>query len=165
MLHEIVTNKRVKNIIQLCIDWCLSDMATGLFRIRAQICNTICPIFIESTIFGNYHAYSSSFFVGKTIMWFIVKCWWLWMSKIFFWATWIIVYEYKWNLSFVISKCCHQSLSIQSHHILHVGMCMRELAFAYSLSSKKILLIHNHQHFTINQIIVFPTKYNEEYAW
>ena len=76
LLYEILIRKRIKNIIQLCVDWCLSDrFETVLFRIRVQIWNIICLILLERAIFGNYHAYVSLFSVGKTKIWYIVKCW------------------------------------------------------------------------------------------
>ena len=75
LFYEISSRKRDKNIIQLCIDWCLIDRSeTGLFHVRVQICNINCLIFLESSIFGNYHAYSSLYTLGKTIIWYIVKC-------------------------------------------------------------------------------------------
>ena len=62
-------------IIQPCTDWCLINrFETGLFNARVQICNIICLIGLYRTILGNYHAYSSLYIVGKTIIWYIVRC-------------------------------------------------------------------------------------------
>ena len=47
LLYVIFSRKRIKNITQLCIDWCLIDwFETGLFRVRVQICNIICLILL-----------------------------------------------------------------------------------------------------------------------
>ena len=152
----MVTRKRIKSFIQLCIDWCLIDRSeTGLVRIRAQICNIISLIFLERAIFGHYPAYSWLYYVGKTIIWFIVELWWFWVRKIFF----------CWR------EGENGNSSVWPHREWHGGNILRrqmtdsiyihEQLFKLS---KMIFLIHNHHHFTINQIIVFPTWYSEEYA-
>ena len=168
MLCDVFTRKRVKNFIELCIDWCLIDrFETHLFRVRVQMYNMVCLKFLERAIFGNYHAHFSLYIIGKTTIRCIVKCWWLWMWKILFGQL------DQWSMN--INGICHlssqniatRSLLMRTHHILHAQTgYMHMTLHSHVLShQKKILYIHNHQHFTMHQIVVFPTMYSEKYAW
>ena len=73
---------------------------------------------------------------------------------------------WKWMKSvichFKILRPCHCQYL---HHILHRQICTWTFILMFSYQQKKILLIHNHHHFTMNQINVFPTMYGDDYAW
>ena len=48
-------NESKRSLNYVSIDALIDRFHNGLFRVYVQICEMICPLFLERVIFGNYH--------------------------------------------------------------------------------------------------------------